>query len=407
GADRLRPLADARGADARYAAVQALRRAFDWPRFVVLQDGDGELPVDLDNALAVEAFAGPLGRRDVAVIEELFPGDGGLAARGPEGGYVHELVVPLLAPAPAPRPLDPPPLGALTSAARRAPGGDWLYAKLSCGPAAADRVLEAAALPVVRRALASGAASAWFFVRYDEPHWHLRLRVRGDRARLRGEVQPALEDACAPLLEEGTVWRLAYDTYDREVERYGGVEGMAAAEDIFHADSEAVASLLPRTRGGPDDARWQAALLGLDALLGDLGLGEGERLGLVGAMRASFALEFRAPGDPLRHGIGAAYRPRRAAIDGLFAPSAGGDVAALREAFAARSARVAEPAERLRALARSGRLTRPLPAIAAALLHMHANRWFASAAREHEAVLYDFLERTYAARAARKGRRGP
>ncbi len=408
GADQVRSLVGPADADARFEAAQALRRELGWPRFLALLDGDGELPIDLDNALSIEAGLGSLGRRDVAVVEELFPGDDALAARGPEGRYVHELIVPLLAPSPAPRPIDPPPLRVPASVARHAPGGDWLYAKLSCSHAAADRVLAEAALPVARGALASGAASRWFFVRYDDPHWHVRLRVFGDRARLRREVQPALEDACAPLLEDGTMWRLAYDTYEREVERYGGAEGMAAAEAIFHADSEAFATLLPGLRGdSAGDLRWQATLLGMNALLDDLGLDAAGRRGLVGAMRASFALEFPTPGDALRHGIGAAYRPRRAAIEALFAPGGGGNGATLREAFALRSTQAAEPASRLRTLAQSGRLTRPLPAVAAALLHMHANRWLASAAREHEAVLYDFLERTYEARAARQGRKAP
>ncbi|HEU4404174.1 MAG TPA: lantibiotic dehydratase [Polyangiaceae bacterium] len=406
GESRLRALAGAPGGDAAFEAVQALRHELGWPRFVALLDSDGELPVDLDNALSVEAFTGLLGRRAFASVEELFPGDDALAARGPEGRYLHELIVPLLASPPPPRPVDPPPLRAPSAAVRRPPGGEWLYAKLSCGPLAADRVLEEVAAPVARAALRSGAASSWFFVRYDEPHWHLRLRLCGERDRLRREVQPALEDACAPLLDDGTMWRLAFDTYEREIERYGGAEGMAAAEAIFHADSEAVASLLPRAREGSADLRWQAALLGLHALLDDFGLPPAERLALASAMRASFALEFRAPGDALRHGIGAAYRPRRAAIDALLDPGARGEIAALRDAYAARSARVAPAVGRLRALAEGGALTRPLSAIAAATLHMHANRWFASAAREHEAVLYDFLERTYAARAARQPRKG-
>jgi lantibiotic biosynthesis protein len=407
-ANQLRSLVGPADADARFEAAQALRRELGWPRFLALPDGDGELPIDLDNPLAVEAGLSSLGRRRVAIVEELFPGDDALAARGPEGRYVHELIVPLLAPSPAPRPVDPPPLRVPASVTRHAPGGDWLYARLSCSHAAADRVLAEAALPVARGALASGAASRWFFVRYDDPHWHVRLRLFGDRARLRREVQPALEDACASLLEDGTMWRLAYDTYEREVERYGGAEGMAAAEAIFHADSEAFAALLPSLhRDSAGDLRWQATLFGLNALLDDLGLDAAERRGLVGAMRASFALEFRTPDDALRHGLGAAYRPRRAAIDALFAPDGRGNGALLRDAFALRSAMAAEPASRLRALARSGRLTRPLPAIAAALLHMHANRWLTSAAREHEAVLYDFLERTYDARAARQGRKAP
>ena len=38
--------------------------------------------------------------------------------------------------------------------------------------------------------------------------------------------------------------RFAVDIYERELERYGGPDGFAAAEDLFVADSRCVAALL-------------------------------------------------------------------------------------------------------------------------------------------------------------------
>ena len=44
----------------------------------------------------------------------------------------------------------------------------------------------------------------------------------------------------------GQQWisRLALDSYDRELERYGGPRGLELCEDVFHADSTAVRQLL-------------------------------------------------------------------------------------------------------------------------------------------------------------------
>ena len=57
------------------------------------------------------------------------------------------------------------------------------------------------------------------------------------------------------LLEDGQLWRLQLDTYEREVERYGGPEGMVLAERLFQADSEAVLEIVEQypedARGGP------------------------------------------------------------------------------------------------------------------------------------------------------------
>ena len=65
--DDLKALGRARGAG-RFWAVQQLRGSRRLPRWVVLADGDNELPVDLDNVLAVEAFAESVRNREQAVL---------------------------------------------------------------------------------------------------------------------------------------------------------------------------------------------------------------------------------------------------------------------------------------------------------------------------------------------------
>src|SRR6185436_14813110 len=108
----------------------------------------------------------------------------------------------------------------------------------------ADRLLREVVRPVVDRALASGAANGWFFVRYADPDEHLRLRFSGDPARLSSEVLPALRDLVEPLLADGRLLRFQLDTYEREVERYGGAEGIILAERVFEADSRAVLDIV-------------------------------------------------------------------------------------------------------------------------------------------------------------------
>ena len=42
----------------------------------------------------------------------------------------------------------------------------------------------------------------------------------------------------------GTIWRVQFDTYEREVERYGGSQGVVLGERIWNADSDAVMSIV-------------------------------------------------------------------------------------------------------------------------------------------------------------------
>jgi thiopeptide-type bacteriocin biosynthesis protein len=403
GPAEIQALARAEGG-ARYRVAQGLREALDLPRWVALADGDQELPLDLDSALAVDTLAQLVeGRREASLVE-LFPGEDALCARGPEGAYAHEIIVPFLRRS-APEPARP----ALAAAPGRevrlhAPGSSWLYAKLYAGPATLDRVLVEVAAPVAARALSAGAADRWFFVRYRDPRPHLRLRLHGDPARLRGEVLADLVDTARPLLDAERVTTLALETYEREVDRYGGVSGIAPCEEIFCADSEAVAALVPLLLGaeGAAEARWRLAFAGIDRLLGDLGLDTAAKRALAEAARDGLGRRF-AVDVQLARQLGERYREERASLASLLDPGgdAGSPLGPALAVLGRRSARVAGPATALRAEERAGRLSRPVSEIAASLAHMFTNRLLRAAAVEQELVLYDLLGRFYEARLAR------
>jgi thiopeptide-type bacteriocin biosynthesis protein len=390
-----------------YEAVQALRDAMRLPRLVAVADADNQLVVDLDNPLSVDSFAWLVHRRTQVNLVELYPGPEALVARSPEGQLAHELVVTFTrAPeaargrAGSGRQRVPVP----ASAQRRfLPGDTWLYAKLYTGQSAADEVLRRVITPVREEALATGAAERWFFLRYQDPEPHVRLRFRGDPGRLRGEVLPALHAAARPLLDEGTVWRIQLDTYEREVERYGGPRGIELCEQIFWHDSEAVLDIVGMLQGDAGaDARWRLALRGADMLLDDLGLDFATRLRLVRMTRDAFRDEFRA-GTALYKQIGERFRRERASLFELLerdpARDRDSDLAPGLEVFAARSERIRAVAAEMRA----ARLDAPIESFAGSLVHMHINRLLHASQRAQEMVLYDFLHRWYDSRRARQG----
>ena len=75
----------------------------------------------------------------------------------------------------------PPP----ASVARRfLPGSEWLYLKVYTGSTTADAVLRTYLAPVIATAMRQGLARRWFFLRYGDPDWHLRVRFHGDPATL-------------------------------------------------------------------------------------------------------------------------------------------------------------------------------------------------------------------------------
>jgi thiopeptide-type bacteriocin biosynthesis protein len=207
------------------------------------------------------------------------------------------------------------------------------------------------------------------------------------------------------LLRTGQIWRTQLDTYEREVERYGGPLGIGPAERIFHADSHAVISIMSQLPGDAGaDLRWRMALLGIDQLFDDFGLTLPQKREIARRCRQGYGREFGADGA-FQHAISARFRRERPSLELLIRRDAGppADVAGCVRALHDRSAAIAAPAARLRAVADSAAPDAAgLAELVMSFAHMHVNRLLRSAQRAQELVLYEMLDRLYASRAARE-----
>lgn len=406
---QLEALGAAKGVE-RWRAVQNLRATLGLPRFIAVEDGDNKLPIDLDHTLAVDNFVHLVKRRHGAVLTEM---QSELPVRGPEGRFVHEIVLPfrrngaattILSPSP---PTSEPKSTSPTSnvgVRRAAPATDCLYVKLYCGAAAVDRVLRDVIEPIVRKARATGGIDRWFFIRYGDPDWHLRLRFFGDPERLTAEVEPAIWRAADELLAEGRLWRAQQDTYHRELERYGGPVGMRLCEEFFCADSDAALAIIAALEGDAGaDARWRLVVRGIDMLLDDLGFDLDAKHGLLVTLRDGFCREFSVDVGFERQ-LGDRFRRERTSLETLLSDPLADDhpLAPGVEFLRTRSGCWAPIAADLVAAAKSGQLTTSLPNLASSLVHLHANRLLRASARANELVIYDLLARLYQGRRARK-----
>jgi thiopeptide-type bacteriocin biosynthesis protein len=381
--ERLAPEAE------RFDDLLASWRA-DWmvPERVYLAAGDNRLLLDLASPAQAAQLRDELRRvrpGDVVVLQEPLPGPEHAWLEGPDGRYLPELIVSLIQ---RHRPASPAPHqpAGRTASARvrrddrlRMPGSDWLFAKLYGPVGGQDELLAGPVRTFAEFATASGLAEQWFFVRYADPEPHLRLRFAGDPDDLVGGVLPRLCRWAQELLADGLCDRLAFDTYEREIERYGGLAGMAAAERIFAIDSATVVELVDlarRNRIGLDRAA--LAVLSIDALLAALGLDERRRLALYRRAVSS------------RHEAGADYRHRQRTIRSLVATHEAGQDdpdGALARLIGARAAELEGPAQRLAELAAGGELAKPIDDICQSFVHMHCNRLLSRPAPTEQHVL--------------------
>jgi thiopeptide-type bacteriocin biosynthesis protein len=378
------------------AAFQEIRQRRKLPRWIVVGDHDNELPVDLDNELLVESAAHLLKGRPVANVFEMIPGPGQMPVHGNEGSFSHELILMLrkeVRPAAKPSVFDAPPVQR-----RFLPGSEWLYLKLYTGRATADALIRDYLAPAVKSAIEQELASLWFFIRYGDPDWHVRLRFYGDPAELTGKLLPHLHEAFAPASERGLVWKIMLDTYEREVERYGGDHAIDAAEAIFCADSNCALAILESLEGDAgSDASWRLCLRGIDRLMDDLGLSLPEKLATMTLARDGFGAEVGMDTN-LQKQLGEKYRKHKAEITSLLETPADDPEHMFGPAFqmiARRSRANALPVRLLRVLEADGKLRAPVLELAHSFIHMTVNRMIRSAARLHELVLYDLLRRHY------------
>lgn len=381
------------GPEQRAAAAAAWRRASGCPRLVGLAAQDSALPLDLDDPLCVEILLRDAAPSAPVVVDEWWPAPERSAVRGPGGRYAHELLLPYLSTREPTRDGVRPraePAGRRT----HPPGSEWLFAKLYTTVGSADDLVARELAPLGRAMVAAGAAGSWHFLRHADPEFHLRLRLSGDPAVLRRDVLPEVLELGDRLVASGTVRRVTLDTYEREIERYGGHDGVLLAERAFHADSDAVGELLVQLPRGDEAARdrWQLAAAGVWSLLLALGLREDEAADLVGRLRATFAAEQGLDRTGVR-ALARRLRAARPAIEALIEDPP----AAVRQ----RDARLAAVAAALEQAASRGGLSRTPVQIAADLAHMHCNRLLRGSSRPQELVVHDALARIAAGRAAR------
>jgi len=390
----------------RYRAINELRSRRELPRWIVLEESDNSFAVDLENPLLVDSLVHVLKRRSAnATLRELYPSPSDLCVSGPEGAFYHELSVPF-----ARRPTLSAPAGMSaerdTSAAVVAPrsarsfavGSEWTYLKLYGGGALLDDCLTAAIPTVIRPAVRAGEVARWFFLRFSDPYHHLRIRLNGTASVLQSRVNPALTEFFADWLQRGRIWKIQFDTYDRELERYGGLRATEISEEIFCADSEAVVSILEHLEGDAGlEERWRVAAVGIDTLLADFGGDLGWRRAHMEKCRSMFHAEFQVDTAGKRQ-LSERFRAVRSALE-QYLDGSGGQW--LREVFARRSAAVRPLVGQLRELDAAGALHVGWEDLISSHLHMHVNRLARSAGRAHEAVLYDFLYKVYDSKIAR------
>lgn len=125
-------------------------------------------------------------------------------------------------------------------------GEEWLYYKIYCGNHTADKILSNEIQTIVKKLLKQNLIDQWFFIRYNDPDDHLRLRFHLINVNAIKEVLELITFHLSKLFQNDTIYDIILPTYKREIERYGE-NTILDSEKLFYYNSRKIIELISNT----------------------------------------------------------------------------------------------------------------------------------------------------------------
>ena len=279
------------------------------------------------------------------------------------------------------------------------PGSEWVYFKLYTGTKTADAILKNEIYGYVNEMLKNDIINKWFFIRYNDPDFHIRLRLHLNNTSDFNSVFLRFYETFLPVIDIGLIWKVQCDTYQREMERYG-TNTISIVEDFFFIDSELIIQLLNQLNDeNPEHHRWKLALVLIDSFLSAFSYDLFQKKEILNTISENFKKEFGFTHHNAKRQLDNKYRTYRTEIETvMFWENKVSDtidvIKTQRQVFFPIVENIAE-------IEKSGDLQVNLKELLSSLIHMTMNRWFRTKNRLHEMVIYDFLSRYYTSEMAK------
>ncbi|TCJ19606.1 hypothetical protein EPD60_00335 [Flaviaesturariibacter flavus] len=173
---------------------------------------------------------------------------------------------------------------------------DWYYVKIYCHPLSSDLILQKHILPLITH-WKKEATIEWFWIRYNDPDYHLRLRIR-TLPENRADIIGALTSRLNKLIGMKLVRSCETDRYKRETERYSP-ELIVPVEGIFQESSEIIGAFLKKNKGQnqTDETKISTGVRSVFEMLPSFGFDQQEQIAFCRRQFDRFLSEFDNPKD--------------------------------------------------------------------------------------------------------------
>jgi thiopeptide-type bacteriocin biosynthesis protein len=281
-------------------------------------------------------------------------------------------------------------------------GDAWNYFKIYTGFKTADAILTGCIEPLANPLISNRIIDKWFFIRYSDPKFHLRVRFHSTHPEHVPAVVMNFNQTMKKHVQNQLVWKIQADTYNRELERYG-TDTMELSETLFWLDSEMICKIIASEKVKQDEnLRWLLGLKMLDVLLDDFGFSLSEKCDLMKNLQDNFGKEFGINAE-YRRQFGQKYRNEKAKIEMFLDKNTEQDdeytelFYTIFEKSNASKPVIKEIRDKITATNNP-----TLNDLLSSYIHMTLNRLFRTQQRMHELVLYDYLFRYYNSSLARQ-----
>lgn len=269
-------------------------------------------------------------------------------------------------------------------------GDEWLYYKIYCGARTSDAILTETIRPVVEELLQKQWIDSWFFIRYADPDFHIRIRLHVPDVKHIGDSILKINTALQKYVEQHIIYKIQTDTYIRELERYGSTT-MVVSEELFFYDS---AMLLDAMDSIEDEELYFLFVIkAIDSLLNSFGYEGKQRLNLINQNSLAFKREFHAD-KLLNKQLDKKYRGLKNKLTSFLERDyIDEDYSVLDQMIDYKVERSASAIQNIKGKHQKEELEVPLDDLLSSYIHMLVNRAFRSKQRFYELVCYDFLLR--------------
>jgi thiopeptide-type bacteriocin biosynthesis protein len=217
--------------------MKLIKKKWNIPDFFVIVDGENELLINTNKVENINLFFTQISSKSSIKLEEyLFDSNSSFVKSNNDNSFNNEIIFCYYNDSSKTRSI----INSITST--NSPprqyhfGSEWIYYKIYCNSDVANEILISLYLKVINKPLFENKIVSFFFIRFKDPHYHVRIRIKILNLSYFNEVLSAVNELLSIYTNNLLIWKIQTETYEREVDRYG-VNTIDIAEKIFYIDS--------------------------------------------------------------------------------------------------------------------------------------------------------------------------